>query len=220
MRGKELLSRRRCPWKITSPDSTTTPRVKIYDTGPARLIKRSFEVGTAHRLGFFNVNVQRWSPYFAPPISPYNAGLESLLFFPLPLFHQHHTFAALAAEDKSRGIIAFPPGLASEQRQQTWWRSCVAPLLPPPPPQPSPRATGLAGLALEAGNIAFPAIIASTESQHARWNQTRTITTTTTSRGVEASQEHGAGVAVPMLSPGDQPLFERRQKSGEVSRRV
>ena len=46
MRGKELLSRRRCPWQITSTDSTTTPRVKIYDTGPARLIKRSFEVGT------------------------------------------------------------------------------------------------------------------------------------------------------------------------------
>ena len=40
MREKELLSRRRCPWKVTSTDSTTTPRVKIYDTGPARLIKR------------------------------------------------------------------------------------------------------------------------------------------------------------------------------------
>ena len=40
MRGKELLFRRRCPWKVTSTDSTTTPRVIIYDTGPARLIKR------------------------------------------------------------------------------------------------------------------------------------------------------------------------------------
>ena len=33
------MSRRRCLWKITSTDSTTTPRVKINDTGPARLIK-------------------------------------------------------------------------------------------------------------------------------------------------------------------------------------
>ena len=49
MRAKELLSRRRCPWEITSPDSMTTPRVKIYDTGPARLIEGSFEVGTTLR---------------------------------------------------------------------------------------------------------------------------------------------------------------------------
>ena len=31
------------------------------------------------------------------------------------------TFAALAAEAKSGGIIAFPLGLASGQRQQTRW---------------------------------------------------------------------------------------------------
>ena len=68
MRGKELLSRRRCPWEITSTDSTTTPRVKVYDTGPARLIKRSFEVGTVP-----------WNPS-TPLLTCLNRHLTSLHF--------------------------------------------------------------------------------------------------------------------------------------------
>ena len=39
------------------------------------------------------------------------------------------------------------------------------------------------------------------------------------SRGVEPSQGQGGGVEVPMLSPGDHPLLERRRNKTEDSRR-